>query len=200
MTFSHIFGCSREQGALLFLGKDAQRLHCKFNTIMPRYMAANYMNWCQFAKSKNFNLEDGLLEGPLLIRGITRTSGWGVAAWVPGRDSGDLTVSISSTDSPDLAISLSTTSSSSGPHYRHGPPPHHVRTPAGFTPPPTPRSASISRKSLSPQCAFMSYYKAKPHALAPEDARGNIVQSNNPHYKLSSLNQVSNDRVATYFF
>lgn len=137
---------------------------------MPRYMAANYANWCRFAKSKNIDLEGGRFEGPLLVRGFTKSSGWGVAAWMPDRDSHDLTVSVSSDGSLVSNVTFTTSSSMRGPQFRYGPPRRNFQSSARFTPPSTPRSAPVSLGHRSNQSAFLTFYKAKSRVPVTDES------------------------------
>lgn len=51
------------------------------NKICPRYMDTHYTSWCQFAEAQGFDLDASDIEGPVLIRGLFKTSGWGLTAW-----------------------------------------------------------------------------------------------------------------------
>lgn len=124
---------------------------------MPRYMAANYHHWCEFALSKNFEIGGPTYEGPILVRGWVKSSGWGVAAWDSGGPPCSVSVSCSSAESPTSGVSFQVSEQSSGTHFRSGP---HLRSERP-TSRPFPESHSIPEAMGHSQCVFLSYYKAK---------------------------------------
>ncbi|KAJ3491137.1 hypothetical protein NLI96_g931 [Meripilus lineatus] len=75
--------------------------------LCPRYMAQHYDSWCQFAKSKGVTLDAPNIEGPILVRGWVKTSGWALTAWPSKFGNNSLKIEANPLETANVALSLS---------------------------------------------------------------------------------------------
>ena len=77
MTFSW----TSKAGALLQMTDEADLFSILSNKKCLRYIDAHYDSWCDFITDKGLDLDAEDIEGPVLVRGMIKTSGWGLSAW-----------------------------------------------------------------------------------------------------------------------
>ncbi|KAJ3490049.1 hypothetical protein NLI96_g1727 [Meripilus lineatus] len=94
-------------GAVLQMAESADMRSIISNRLCPRYMDQHYDSWCQFAESKGLALDAADIEGPILIRGWVKTSGWALTAWSSKSGNQSVKIQANALESANVALSLS---------------------------------------------------------------------------------------------